>query len=50
MLSNIVVLKTNFYTPTKVALSFRLDATFLPSEEYPQAVSGSQKVTMRMTC
>ncbi|KAI8325923.1 NAD-dependent glutamate dehydrogenase [Martensiomyces pterosporus] len=29
------VLKTNFYQPTKVALSFRLDAGFLPSIEYP---------------
>lgn len=28
------VLKTNFYTPTKVALSFRLDSSFLPSVEY----------------
>jgi glutamate dehydrogenase len=29
------VLKTNFYTPTKVALSFRLDPNFLPDVEYP---------------
>lgn len=29
------VLKTNFYTPTKVALSFRLDPSFLPDLEYP---------------
>ena len=29
------VLKTNFYTPTKVALSFRLDPSFLPKSEYP---------------
>ncbi|KAJ1961542.1 NAD-dependent glutamate dehydrogenase [Dipsacomyces acuminosporus] len=29
------VLKTNFYQPTKVALSFRLDPGFLPSIEYP---------------
>lgn len=29
------VLKTNFYTPTKVALSFRLDPGFLPEVEYP---------------
>lgn len=29
------VLKTNFYTPTKVALSFRLDPSFLPESEYP---------------
>lgn len=29
------VLKTNFYTPTKVALSFRLNPSFLPESEYP---------------
>ncbi|KAI8873321.1 NAD-dependent glutamate dehydrogenase [Ramicandelaber brevisporus] len=29
------VLKTNFYQPTKVALSFRLDSSFLPEIEYP---------------
>jgi len=29
------VLKTNFYQPTKVALSFRLNANFLPEIEYP---------------
>ncbi|KAL7752816.1 NAD-dependent glutamate dehydrogenase [Sorochytrium milnesiophthora] len=29
------VLKTNFYQPTKVALSFRMDPSFLPSLEYP---------------
>lgn len=29
------ILKTNFYTPTKVALSFRLDPSFLPDLEYP---------------
>jgi len=29
------VLKTNFYQPTKVALSFRLDPDFLPDVEYP---------------
>lgn len=34
------VLKTNFYTPTKVALSFRLDPTFLPALEYPQPLYG----------
>ena len=34
------VLKTNFYTPTKVALSFRLNPTFLPEEEYPQPLYG----------
>ena len=37
---NSSVLKTNFYTPTKVALSFRLNPTFLPSEEYPQPLYG----------
>lgn len=34
------VLKTNFYTPTKVALSFRLNPTFLPPEEYNQPLYG----------
>lgn len=34
------VLKTNFYQPTKVALSFRLDPSFLPSIEYPNALYG----------
>ncbi|QDS71655.1 glutamate dehydrogenase (NADP(+)) gdh1 [Venturia effusa] len=34
------VLKTNFYTPTKVALSFRMNPTFLPPEEYPQPLYG----------
>jgi glutamate dehydrogenase len=34
------VLKTNFYTPTKVALSFRLSADFLPELEYPQPLYG----------
>jgi glutamate dehydrogenase len=29
------VLKTNFYQPTKVALSFRMNPSFLPAEEYP---------------
>jgi len=29
------VLKTNFYQPTKVALSFRLAPSFLPETEYP---------------
>lgn len=37
---NAAVLKTNFYTPTKVALSFRLDPSFLPPQEYPQALYG----------
>lgn len=29
------MLKTNFYQPNKVALSFRLDPAFLPDVEYP---------------
>jgi glutamate dehydrogenase len=37
---NSAVLKTNFYTPTKVALSFRLDPKFLPELEYPQPLHG----------
>lgn len=32
---NMHILKTNFYQPTKVALSFRLDPSFLPEAEYP---------------
>ncbi|MBW0499711.1 hypothetical protein O181_039426 [Austropuccinia psidii MF-1] len=34
------ILKTNFYTPTKVALSFRLDPVFLPDAEYPMKPYG----------
>lgn len=34
------VLKTNFYTPTKVALSFRMNPSFLPPSEYPQPLYG----------
>ncbi|KAJ3036171.1 NAD-dependent glutamate dehydrogenase [Rhizophlyctis rosea] len=34
------VLKTNFYQPTKVALSFRLDPSFLPEIEYPNRLFG----------
>ncbi|KAL7267904.1 NAD-dependent glutamate dehydrogenase [Rhizina undulata] len=34
------VLKTNFYTPTKVALSFRFSPKFLPTLEYPQPLYG----------
>jgi len=34
------VQKTNFYQPTKVALSFRLDPAFLPAIEYPQNLHG----------
>lgn len=37
---NSAVLKTNYYTPTKVALSFRLDPSFLPEIEYPQPLYG----------
>lgn len=37
---NTHVLKTNFYTPTKVALSFRLNPDFLPESEYPQPLYG----------
>ncbi|KAL3425596.1 NAD-specific glutamate dehydrogenase [Phlyctema vagabunda] len=37
---NNATLKTNFYTPTKVALSFRLDPSFLPELEYPQPLYG----------
>lgn len=37
---NSAVLKTNFYTPTKVALSFRLNPSFLPDVEYPQPLFG----------
>lgn len=37
---NAGVLKTNFYTPTKVALSFRLDPCFLPEVEYPDPLFG----------
>jgi glutamate dehydrogenase len=34
------VLKTNFYTPTKMALSFRMSPKFLPEDEYPQPLHG----------
>lgn len=37
---NSCVLKTNFYTPTKVALSFRMNPNFLPPSEYPQPLYG----------
>lgn len=37
---NNAVLKTNYFTPTKVALSFRLDPSFLPSIEYPKPLYG----------
>ncbi|KAI8343348.1 Glutamate/Leucine/Phenylalanine/Valine dehydrogenase-domain-containing protein [Chlamydoabsidia padenii] len=34
------VLKTNFYQSTKVALSFRMDPSFLPEIEYPNKLYG----------
>lgn len=34
------VIKTNFYTSTKVAISFRLDPSFLPKSEYPETPFG----------
>ncbi|KAL7308982.1 NAD-dependent glutamate dehydrogenase [Mucor circinelloides] len=34
------VLKTNFYQTTKVALSFRMDPSFLPEIEYPNTPYG----------
>ncbi|OLY81852.1 NAD-specific glutamate dehydrogenase [Smittium mucronatum] len=34
------VLKTNFYQPTKVALSFRMSPGFLPKVEYPESPYG----------
>ncbi|KAF2664764.1 NAD-specific glutamate dehydrogenase [Microthyrium microscopicum] len=37
---NKFVQKTNFYTPTKVALSFRFNPSFLPPQEYPQPLYG----------
>ncbi|KAK8031907.1 NAD-specific glutamate dehydrogenase [Apiospora arundinis] len=37
---NNAILKTNYYTPTKVALSFRLDPAFLPEIEYPKRLYG----------
>ncbi|KAI0013963.1 NAD-specific glutamate dehydrogenase [Xylariaceae sp. FL0662B] len=37
---NSAVLKTNYFTPTKVALSFRLDPSFLPEVEYPRRLYG----------
>lgn len=37
---NKAILKTNFYTSTKVALSFRLDPSFLPTSEYPETPFG----------
>lgn len=37
---NNAVLKTNFFTPTKVGLCFRLNPTFLPSTEYQTPLYG----------
>lgn len=37
---NNAILKTNYFTPTKVALSFRLDPAFLPEVEYPKRLFG----------
>ena len=37
---NKAILKTNYFTPTKVALSFRLDPSFLPLAEYPKPLFG----------
>lgn len=37
---NTAILKTNYFTPTKVALSFRLDPSFLPEFEYPKPLYG----------
>lgn len=34
------ILKTNFFVSTKVALSFRLNPTFLPKSEYPDTPFG----------
>lgn len=34
------ILRTNFYQHTKVALSFRLDPSFLPQQEYPNKPFG----------
>lgn len=34
------VLKTNFFTPTKVGLAFRLNPSFLPTTEYPSPLYG----------
>ncbi|KAL1664697.1 Glutamate/Leucine/Phenylalanine/Valine dehydrogenase-domain-containing protein [Schizophyllum commune] len=40
LIFNSHVLKTNFYQPTKVALSFRLAPEFLPEIEYPKRPFG----------
>ena len=40
MIFNKAVLKTNFYQPTKVAVSFRLNPNFLSKWEYPVGLYG----------
>ncbi|KAG2010347.1 glutamate dehydrogenase [Coprinopsis cinerea AmutBmut pab1-1] len=40
LIFNKSILKTNFYQPTKVALSFRLAPDFLPEVEYPRKPYG----------
>jgi glutamate dehydrogenase len=40
MIFNKSVLKTNFYQPTKVAVSFRMDPGFLSKWEYPIGLYG----------
>ncbi|KAJ2929106.1 hypothetical protein H1R20_g7992, partial [Candolleomyces eurysporus] len=40
LIFNKSILKTNFYQPTKVALSFRLAPEFLPEVEYPKKPYG----------
>jgi glutamate dehydrogenase len=37
---NNAILRTNYFTPTKVAISFRLDPSFLPAHEYPKPLYG----------
>lgn len=37
---NSAILKTNYFTPTKVALSFRLQPSFLPAVEYSKPLFG----------
>ena len=37
---NDAILKTNYFTPTKVAISFRLNPSFLPAHEYPKPLYG----------
>lgn len=37
---NMSILKTNFYSDKKVAISYRLDPSFLPKSDYPQTPFG----------